>query len=143
MFLLFISSKVESSRQMYRAVMEEVVRFLDKCHHSLDSLQAGVSGGGGQLGRSKSVVQVSKHHDSDSTDCSATSYSPRARSSTNLVESTSCNQQQQPPQQQHFKKRSHNASAAAAVLLDSDGPQPPQSSSSSCSLYTNFRDLTW
>uniref|UniRef100_A0A182J3S0 Uncharacterized protein n=1 Tax=Anopheles atroparvus TaxID=41427 RepID=A0A182J3S0_ANOAO len=74
--------QVDSSRHMYRAVMEEVVRFLDRCYRSLDALQSG------QIGRSKSVLQVSKtsngvqhnhnlnhhhtnnnhhHHDSDSS----------------------------------------------------------------------------
>uniref|UniRef100_A0A2M4CQQ3 Putative lysozyme-like protein n=1 Tax=Anopheles darlingi TaxID=43151 RepID=A0A2M4CQQ3_ANODA len=101
--------QVDSSRHMYRAVMEEVVRFLDRCYRSLDALQAA-----GQIGRSKSVLQVSgatgvatanggsklagqqphhgttinhhqhqhHHHDSDSSSAS----SPRARSSTNLIE---------------------------------------------------------
>lgn len=115
---------MESSRLMYRAVMEEVARYLDKCHRALDHLQLGAPQP--SIGRSKSVVQVSKNHDSDSTDCS-TGYSPRARSSINLVDTI-----QQP---QHFKKRYHNVNGSA--LLDTDSlPMVPSS-------YTALRDLTW
>lgn len=44
--------QVESSRQMYHAVMEEVVRFLERCHQSLNSIQMN------QISRSKSVSHV-------------------------------------------------------------------------------------
>lgn len=100
---------------MHRAVMEEVSRFLERCIHSLDSIQIA---GQVNIGRSKSVVQVSKHHDSDSTDIgtdSSASYgSHRARSSTNLIDAS------------HLKKRCH----VDNVPLSS-------------SLYNNFVDFTW
>lgn len=77
---------------MYRAVTEEVARFLDKCVRSLEviSQQQQQSQTGTTIGRSKSVVQVSKHHDSDSS-CSTsmsktTKSASRARSSTNLID---------------------------------------------------------
>lgn len=37
---------------MYHAVMEEVVRFLDRCHQSLNAMQTN------QIGRSKSINHV-------------------------------------------------------------------------------------
>lgn len=58
---------------MYRAVMEEVVRFLEKCHRSLDTIQSE------PISRSKSVHHVEK----DDTDNASTL---RARSSTNLID---------------------------------------------------------
>lgn len=38
---------------MYHAVMEEVVRFLDRCHQSLNAMQTN-----NQIGRSKSINHV-------------------------------------------------------------------------------------
>ncbi|KFB48626.1 hypothetical protein ZHAS_00016616 [Anopheles sinensis] len=122
--------QVDSSRHMYRAVMEEVVRFLDRCYRSLDALQSG------QIGRSKSVLQVSKtsngtqhnhnhhhsnnhhHHDSDSSSAS----SPRARSSTNLVDV--------------HQKTQHGA---PSTHPEDDCAVPPSPASS----YSTFRDFTW
>lgn len=94
--------------------MEEVSRFLERCIYSLDSMQ---NTNQGNIGRSKSVVQVSKHIDSDSTDVGTdSSYgSHRARSSTNLVDAP------------HLKKRCHADSAATL----------------SNSFYNNFVDFTW
>ncbi|XP_041771351.1 autotransporter adhesin BpaC-like [Anopheles merus] len=161
--------QVDSSRHMYRAVMEEVVRFLDRCYRSLDALQSG------QIGRSKSVLQVSKtsghqqqqqhqhHHDSDSSSAS----SPRARSSTNLVDV----QQHNKPytkaaggghngrldhqQQHHHHNHNHQPSsltlintgssaaasqhAATSTHHEDDCVVPPSPASS----YSTFRDFTW
>ncbi|XP_058120131.1 sericin 1 [Anopheles ziemanni] len=130
--------QVDSSRHMYRAVMEEVVRFLDRCYRSLDALQSG------QIGRSKSVLQVSKtsnggtqhnhnhhhsnnhhHHDSDSSSAS----SPRARSSTNLVDvhqktytkatngrlDQQSQHQNQHQQHQHQQKQQHQPSSLTLI----------------------------
>ncbi|XP_063700296.1 serine-rich adhesin for platelets [Culicoides brevitarsis] len=84
--------QVESSRQMYRAVTKEVAHFLDKCYRSLEAIQTQQKQcqSGTTIGRSKSVVQVSKHHDSDSS-CSSmmtktAKSASRARSSTNLID---------------------------------------------------------
>lgn len=63
---------MDSSRQMYRAVMEEVVRFLGRCHRSLDAIQ------NEPISRSKSVHQVCCPDDINK--------SPRTRSSTNLID---------------------------------------------------------
>ncbi|XP_058066975.1 uncharacterized protein LOC131216485 [Anopheles bellator] len=149
--------QVDSSRHMYRAVMEEVVRFLDRCYRSLDALQTASA----QMGRSKSVLQVSgknpgsqhpqppqqhqhqhhHHHDSDSSSAS----SPRARSSTNLIEAPKAytkasgggggkngrlEQQQQQPS---------SLSLAGTALHEDDCVVPPSPASS----YSTFRDFTW
>lgn len=66
--------QVEASRQMYRAVMEEVVRFLERCHRNLDSMQKE------QIARSKSIHHVYRAEISNENNPA----SPRARSSTNL-----------------------------------------------------------
>lgn len=58
---------------MYRAVMEEVVRFLEKCHRSLDTIH------NEPISRSKSVHHVEKG-DIDYTN------NLRARSSINLID---------------------------------------------------------
>uniref|UniRef100_A0A182WCB3 Uncharacterized protein n=1 Tax=Anopheles minimus TaxID=112268 RepID=A0A182WCB3_9DIPT len=148
---------VDSSRHMYRAVMEEVVRFLDRCYRSLDALQSG------QIGRSKSVLQVSKtggvqhhhqhhqhQHDSDSSSAS----SPRARSSTNLVDVQQKpytkagghngrldHQQHQPSSLTMINSASAAASqhAAPSTLHEDDCVVPPSPASS----YSTFRDFTW
>uniref|UniRef100_A0A182FHC2 Uncharacterized protein n=1 Tax=Anopheles albimanus TaxID=7167 RepID=A0A182FHC2_ANOAL len=163
--------QVDSSRHMYRAVMEEVVRFLDRCYRSLDALQAA-----GQIGRSKSVLQVSgangvtanggskaagqqhhgttinhnhhhhnhHHHDSDSSSAS----SPRARSSTNLIEgpkaytkaSMSGGNGRLEQQQQQQSLSLINASGVAPTALHEDDCNVPPSPASS---YSTFRDFTW
>uniref|UniRef100_A0A182YLU2 Uncharacterized protein n=1 Tax=Anopheles stephensi TaxID=30069 RepID=A0A182YLU2_ANOST len=160
--------QVDSSRHMYRAVMEEVVRFLDRCYRSLDALQSG------QIGRSKSVLQVSKasgggaqhhhqhhqqqqHHQHDSDSSSASS--PRARSSTNLVDvqqkpyttkaggATGHNgrldhqHQHQPSSLTLINGASSAASqhAAPSTLHEDDCVVPPSPASS----YSTFRDFTW
>ncbi|XP_053686806.1 uncharacterized protein LOC128736356 [Sabethes cyaneus] len=127
--------QVDSSRQMYRAVMEEVVRYLDRCYRGLDALQPNI------IGRSKSVLQVSKnhsHHDSDSSSAS----SPRARSSNNLndVQKTYTKKQQEllsshQQQQQHHQ---HGSTAASPVLIDDDCAPPSPAGS-----FSTFRDFTW
>ncbi|XP_050073798.1 uncharacterized protein LOC126561596 [Anopheles maculipalpis] len=155
--------QVDSSRHMYRAVMEEVVRFLDRCYRSLDALQSG------QIGRSKSVLQVSKasggvqhhhqqhhqqhQHDSDSSSAS----SPRARSSTNLVDvqqksytkagiTTGHNghldhQHQHQPSSLTLINSASSASqhVAPSTLHEDDCVVPPSPASS----YSTFRDFTW
>jgi hypothetical protein len=118
---------------MYRAVMEEVVRFLDRCHHSLDAIQlnalingtascggGSISSGGstGHHGRSKSVLHVSKCNDSDSSGTS----SPRARSSTNLIDV-----------QKNLQAMKGGGDAGGGGGLVA----PPPGS------YSNFRDYTW
>ncbi|XP_055533454.1 uncharacterized protein LOC129723323 [Wyeomyia smithii] len=124
--------QVDSSRQMYRAVMEEVVRYLDRCYRGLDALQPSI------IGRSKSVLQVSKnhnHHDSDSSSAS----SPRARSSTNLVDvQKTYTKKQQELLSSHQQKHHQNGSIAASPLLDDNCPPPSPAGS-----YSTFRDFTW
>uniref|UniRef100_A0A1L8DBH6 Uncharacterized protein n=1 Tax=Nyssomyia neivai TaxID=330878 RepID=A0A1L8DBH6_9DIPT len=67
--------QIESSRQMYRALMESVAHFLERCHISLDSLQQKES-----LSRSKSALQVIPHD----LEIPATSSPTRPRSSSNM-----------------------------------------------------------
>ncbi|XP_053675001.1 uncharacterized protein LOC128725292 [Anopheles nili] len=148
--------QVDSSRRMHRAVMEEVVRFLDRCYRSLDALQSG------QIGRSKSVLQVSKtngtqhphhHHQHDSDSSSASS--PRARSSTNLIDAqqkpyskatggTGQNgrlDHQQPSSLTLIPNSSSTASqhTVSSTHHEDDCVVPPSPASS----YSNFRDFTW
>lgn len=114
---------------MYRAVMEEVVRYLDRCYRSLDALQPNV------IGRSKSVLQVSKNntnHDSDSSSAS----SPRARSSTNLNDMQKSYTKKQ---QELLSYHHHPVSTGSAIPLLEDDCAPPSPSSS----YSTFRDFTW
>lgn len=77
-FVIFCNlfRQVESSRQMYHAVMEEVARFLERCYQSLDAFQQN-----NQMGRSRSVNHVfEQYHTNDSTP------DMRMRSSTNLLD---------------------------------------------------------
>lgn len=69
---------------MYRAVMEEVIRFLERCHRNLDSIQ------NEQIARSKSIHHVYRNDIIVNSESNPTS--PRARSSTNLmdVQKTAC-----------------------------------------------------
>lgn len=59
---------------MYHAVMEEVVRFLDRCHQSLNAMQAN------QIGRPKSMNHVFGN------DCDGKA---RMRTSTNMMDRSS------------------------------------------------------
>ncbi|XP_058837301.1 serine-rich adhesin for platelets-like [Topomyia yanbarensis] len=127
--------QVDSSRQMYRAVMEEVVRYLDRCYRGLDALQPNI------IGRSKSVLQVSKnhsHHDSDSSSAS----SPRARSSTNLIDVQKTYTKKQlellSHQQQQQQQQLQNSSIVGSPLQDDDCIPPSPAGS-----YSTFRDFTW
>lgn len=150
--------QVDSSRQMYRAVMEEVVRYLDRCYRSLDVIG---TNGSTNIGRSKSVLQVSRvpssssssihhNHDSDSSNAS----SPRARSSTNLIDVQQKSQsytkkqhqlQQQQQQSQPGSTTTVNGTTAVtngnhnAMLLDEDSVVSPSPAGS----YSTFRDFTW
>jgi hypothetical protein len=54
----FIIIKVESSRQMYRAIMEEVGKFLEKCHMSFDLIQHRERSKA--IERSKSIANITK-----------------------------------------------------------------------------------
>lgn len=74
-FIIF--HQVESSRQMYHAVMEEVARFLERCYQSLDAFQQN-----SQMGRSRSVNHVFEQDRNGDT----TTPEMRMRSSTNLME---------------------------------------------------------
>lgn len=72
-------AQVESSRQMYHAVMEEVARFLERCHHSLDAFQQR-----NRMARSRSVNHVYMHeHNGGGND---TLSDVRMRTSTNSME---------------------------------------------------------
>lgn len=127
--------QVDASRQMHRAVMEEVVRYLDRCYRSLDALQPNV------IGRSKSVLQVSKtatNHDSDSSSAS----SPRARSSTNIndVQKSYTKKHQEFMSLHHPQQQQRPASTSSAIPLTDDDCAPPSPASSS---YSTFRDFTW
>lgn len=150
--------QVDSSRQMYRAVMEEVVRYLDRCYRSLDAI-----GHTSNIGRSKSVLQVSRvpssssthNHDSDSSNAS----SPRARSSTNLIDvqksslsmsssSSSYTKKQHQLQQQQQQQQHQSQSGSTSLtngnhnslLLDDDSVVVSASPAGS---YSTFRDFTW
>lgn len=100
--------QVEASRQMYRAVMEEVVRFLERCHRNLDSMQ------NEQISRSKSIHYVCRNDSSCETNNPP---SPRARSSTNLMETQN--------------------GCPAKTIEESIATTSPAAS------YNNFRDFTW
>ncbi|XP_055703019.1 uncharacterized protein LOC129801744 isoform X2 [Phlebotomus papatasi] len=105
--------QVESSRQMYRALMESVAHFLERCHMSLDALQERES-----LNRSKSVLQMLPY---ELTEVPATYAPTRQRSSTNVSDielHLSC---QNLP-------RDIKASTDSIQTITS---------------YSNFRDFTW
>lgn len=53
---------------MYHAVMEEVVRFLERCHQSLNVMQTAQ-----QISRSKSVSHVYGHQSQDMVDATLSS----------------------------------------------------------------------
>ncbi|XP_059612899.1 uncharacterized protein LOC132259336 [Phlebotomus argentipes] len=64
--------QIESSRQMYRALMESVAHFLKRCHTSLDAMQQE------SLSRSKSALQI------DPAELPMSSSPTRPRSTTNM-----------------------------------------------------------
>lgn len=51
---------------MYHAVMEEVVRFLDRCHHTLNACPSAAAIKSASMARSKSVNQVFVPNDTSS-----------------------------------------------------------------------------
>lgn len=70
------SFQVENSRQMYRAIMEEVARYLEKCHLNFELLQQRERET--TMERSKSIANIAKGKLSEHTRAG------RAQSSTNL-----------------------------------------------------------
>lgn len=113
---------------MYRSVMEEVVRFLERCHQSLDALpMGGMNSGGG--GRCKSAIYVSNNNTIQelenghysSPNINNAGISNRTRSSTNLMDTT---KYLKSSQQQLQKEQSINETSSA-------------------SSYNTFRDFTW
>lgn len=121
--------QVESSRQMYRAVMEEVVRFLERCHHSLDTLVLEEP-----IARSKSSHHV--HQDVDSSHLSNCSDNDQS-----IIASPS-----PPPGKTGLftSSRLRSSTIDAPKLfnrnLSTSGINNTMQTAGS---YTNFRDFTW
>uniref|UniRef100_A0A1B0CGT1 Putative lateral signaling target protein 2 n=1 Tax=Lutzomyia longipalpis TaxID=7200 RepID=A0A1B0CGT1_LUTLO len=105
--------QIESSRQMYRALMESVAHFLERCHMSLDAMQQKES-----LCRSKSALQMIPHD----LEVPATSSPTRPRSSSNMSDL----ELHLPP---------HRPEDLLENSMDSIQSVP--------SSYSNFRDFTW
>lgn len=70
--------QVENSRQMYRAIMEEVARYLEKCHTNFELLQQRERDK--VIERSKSIANIAKSRVAE-----LGANDGRARSSTNLL----------------------------------------------------------
>lgn len=81
----FCYLKVETSRQMHRALMEEVVRYLEKCHHNLSLLQMQQLKDKTTIERSKSLLYMAKCKFSNDL-LLIDNNNGRARSSTNLID---------------------------------------------------------
>lgn len=75
----FFSFQVENSRQMYRCIMEEVARYLEKCHFNFEMIQKRERDK--VIERSKSIAYIAK----TKTLNGVTESDGRARSSTNLT----------------------------------------------------------
>lgn len=111
--LLWQLKQAEASRKMYRAVMEEVVRFLERCHRKLDSLETNT------LPRSKSTHQVYQNNSKQIYNSTTTINAPRTRSSTNIIDV--------------------NSDYTSLSKSNEDAFE----NSSSAITYNNFRDFTW
>lgn len=125
--------QVESSRQMYRAVMEEVVRFLERCHHSLDNMVVEEP-----ITRSKSSHHV--HHDADSSQMSNGSDNDQS-----IIASPS-----PPPGAAASSKPGIFTSRLRCSTIDAPklfnrnlSNAAINSSIQTAGSYTNFRDFTW
>ncbi|CRL01660.1 CLUMA_CG014882, isoform A [Clunio marinus] len=75
--------QVESSRQMYRAIMEEVARYLEKCHLNFELLQQREKAR--LMERSKSITHIAKTKITDTSLATCAVKDARSRSSTNLL----------------------------------------------------------
>lgn len=123
--------QVESSRQMYRAVMEEVVRFLERCHHSLDTLVVEEP-----IARSKSSHHV--HQDTDSSHLSNCSDNDQS-----IMASPS-------PPPPAGKSGLFTSSRLRCSTIDAPklfnrnlSTSGINSTMQTAGSYTNFRDFTW
>lgn len=76
--MLLSSPQVENSRQMYKCIMEEVARYLEKCHLSFEQIQKRERDK--VIERSKSIAYIAK----SKTISGVTGSDGRAKSSTNL-----------------------------------------------------------
>jgi hypothetical protein len=74
-----LASQVENSRQMYRCIMEEVARYLEKCHFNFEMIQKRERDK--VIERSKSIAYIAK----SKTLNGVTESDGRARSSSNLT----------------------------------------------------------
>lgn len=70
--------QVENSRQMYRAIMEEVEKFLERCHHSFETIQ--------HRTRTRAAVERSRSIANIMKATNASAIENRARSSINLTQ---------------------------------------------------------
>lgn len=121
--------QVESSRQMYRAVMEEVVRFLERCHHSLDTLMVEQP-----IARSKSSHHV--HQDVDSSNLSNCSDNDQS-----IIASPS-----PPPGKMGLftSSRLRCSTIDAPKMFNRNlSTSGINSTMQTAGSYTNFRDFTW
>lgn len=106
-------TQVENSRLMYRAIMEEVARYLEKCHLNFELLQQRERDK--VIERSKSIAYIAKSRVADMPLGACSDNGGRARSSTNLLSLNTL-----PPQKQQ---------KSTTLLSDLS--------------YSAFKDFTW
>ncbi|XP_037942476.1 rho GTPase-activating protein gacF-like, partial [Teleopsis dalmanni] len=127
--------QVETSCEMYRAVMEEVVRFLDRYHNHKQNNRNNME----QISRSKSLYHVyaGGHENNPHSDESmATSYL-RTRSSTNLIDLKQSPHLLPPP------ASTHNDAATVANIKHNKLSEPTYDAVAPPNSYSTFKDFTW
>lgn len=116
---------MEASRQMYRVLMEEVVRFLERCHYSLDAMLVSEP-----MSRSKSTHYVHQACDTQLSNTSNESASDPGSFKYNLLAENG------------LLNRGRCSTIDGPTLVTrhlSSSVKVVQSADS----YSNFRDFTW
>lgn len=109
--------QVESSRQMYHAVMEEVARFLERCYQSIDTIQKN-----GQMARSSSVNHMFIDHPHSNQPLRSDIH----RISTNSLDKSQC-----------------STTSSTQQPLNESFTSTSTTSTSNSDTYNNFTDFTW
>ncbi|XP_031620139.1 uncharacterized protein LOC116338797 [Contarinia nasturtii] len=117
-------TQVESSRQMYHALMEEVVRFLERCYQSIESMQKN-----NKIARSRSInhMFIEQSTQPATKNEHRTSDIGSLRSNLNIASD----------------KTGANASTEKDQLNESFASSITTTTANSTDSYNNFTDFTW
>ncbi|XP_055324265.1 uncharacterized protein LOC129578936 [Sitodiplosis mosellana] len=122
-------TQVESSRQMYHALMEEVVRFLERCYQSIESMQKN-----NKIARSRSINHMFIEQSAQSTAATAAKTERRISDIGSLRSNLNIASDKTGTSASTTEKDQLNESFASSITT---------ATTNSTDSYNNFTDFTW